>query len=120
MEGEQISIPSLIIILVLGGLIIRYLFFGGPGSGSGGGNAQGRMARDSSAAMRTREAAVERIQQMFPQIDRRNILWDLQRNGCNIAATTERILSGRLETVRHLWLMFVLRRSSVCRVVFVR
>jgi len=38
---------------------------------------------------------VERIQQMFPQVGRRLIMWDLQRNGGNIAATTERILSGR-------------------------
>ena len=43
---------------------------------------------------------MERIQQMFPQTSRRCIMWDLQRNGGNVAATTERILSGRgLETV---------------------
>jgi coupling of ubiquitin conjugation to ER degradation protein 1 len=36
---------------------------------------------------------------MFPQIARRTIMWDLQRNGGSVAATTERILSGRgLET----------------------
>ena len=43
---------------------------------------------------------MERIQQMFPQVSRRNIMWDLQRNGGNVVATTERILSGRgLEVV---------------------
>lgn len=37
---------------------------------------------------------------MFPQIGRREIQWDLQRNGGSPAATTERILSGRgLEVV---------------------
>lgn len=36
---------------------------------------------------------------MFPQVERRSILWDLQRNGGNIQSTTERILAGRLETV---------------------
>jgi hypothetical protein len=38
---------------------------------------------------------VERVQQMFPQVSRRSIMWDLQRNGGNVVATTERILSGR-------------------------
>ncbi|GMF70809.1 unnamed protein product [Aspergillus oryzae] len=37
---------------------------------------------------------------MFPQLSTRDIMWDLQRNGGNVAATTERILTGRgLETV---------------------
>lgn len=37
---------------------------------------------------------------MFPQVSRRSIMWDLQRNGGNVVATTERILSGRgLEVV---------------------
>lgn len=37
---------------------------------------------------------------MFPQIDRRSIMWNLQRDGGNVGATTERVLSGRgLEVV---------------------
>lgn len=32
---------------------------------------------------------------MFPQVSRRSVMWDLQRNGGNVVATTERILSGR-------------------------
>jgi coupling of ubiquitin conjugation to ER degradation protein 1 len=37
---------------------------------------------------------------MFPQLSTRDIMWDLQRNGGNVAATTERILTGRgLDTV---------------------
>ncbi|KAI1450233.1 hypothetical protein F5Y02DRAFT_367985 [Annulohypoxylon stygium] len=91
MADEQVSLTSLILIIVLGGLIIRYLFFS-PAS------QPPRTTRDAQSASRAREAAVERIQQMFPQVDRRTILWDLHRNGGNIAATTERILSGRLET----------------------
>jgi hypothetical protein len=31
---------------------------------------------------------------MFPQLNRRDIMWDLQRNGGSVAATTERILGG--------------------------
>lgn len=45
-------------------------------------------------------AHVQQISSMFPQVDRRAIQWDLQRNGGSIAATTERILSrGFLDMV---------------------
>ena len=45
-------------------------------------------------------AQVEQIAQMFPQLNRRDIMWDLQRNGGSMAATTERVLGGRgLEVV---------------------
>ncbi|KAI0840910.1 hypothetical protein F5Y06DRAFT_232979 [Hypoxylon sp. FL0890] len=91
MADEQVSLTSLILIIVLGGLIIRYLFFS-PSTPAA------RPVRDAQSASRAREAAVEHIQQMFPQVDRRTVLWDLHRNGGNIAATTDRILSGRIET----------------------
>ncbi|PFH56895.1 hypothetical protein XA68_15809 [Ophiocordyceps unilateralis] len=91
MANDQISLPYLAAILLVSGLMIRYLFFSGP--------PVRRLATTSpEAAMRSREAAVERIQQMFPQTERRSILWDLQRNGGSIQSTTERILAGRLET----------------------
>ncbi|KAK7958354.1 hypothetical protein PG988_013202 [Apiospora saccharicola] len=93
MADEQISIPSLILIVVLGGLAVRYFFFSSATPSTGQ-----QQPRDAAAAARTREAAVERIQQMFPQLDRRAILWDLQRTGGSISATTERVLSGRIET----------------------
>ncbi|KAK8051945.1 hypothetical protein PG993_003330 [Apiospora rasikravindrae] len=92
MADEQISLPSLILIVVIGGLVVRYLFF------SSATPASQQQPRDAASAARTREAAVERIQQMFPQLDRRTILWDLQRTGGSISATTERVLSGRIET----------------------
>ncbi|KAK7956238.1 coupling of ubiquitin conjugation to ER degradation 1 [Apiospora aurea] len=92
MADEQISLPSLILIVVIGGLVVRYLFFSSPSP------ASQQQPRDAASAARTREAAVERIQQMFPQLDRRTILWDLQRTGGSISATTERVLSGRIET----------------------
>ncbi|KAI0848295.1 hypothetical protein F5Y00DRAFT_238795 [Daldinia vernicosa] len=93
MADEQVSLTSLIFIIVLGGLIIRYLFFSPQAQPS-------RPLRDAQAVSRAREAAVERIQQIFgpDRVDRRTILWDLHRNGGNIAATTERILAGRIET----------------------
>lgn len=90
MSEDQISLPYFLAILVVFGLFIRYLF---------GGSAPQQPARSPEAVMRSREVAVERIQQMFPQAERRSILWDLQRNGGNIQNTTERILAGRLDTV---------------------
>lgn len=95
MANDQINVPSLVIIVLLSGLIIRYLFFSPPPANSAASRSRGAVGE---AAARQREAAAERIQQMFPQVDRRTALWDLQRNGGNVAATTERALSGRLET----------------------
>ncbi|TVY49465.1 Coupling of ubiquitin conjugation to ER degradation protein [Lachnellula occidentalis] len=92
-SDQTINLPQLILILVLGGLAIRYFFF------SSNSPSTGNRGATSANNVRAREADVERIQQMFPQVSRRNIMWDLQRNGGNVAATTERILSGRgLET----------------------
>ncbi|TPX10493.1 uncharacterized protein E0L32_008543 [Thyridium curvatum] len=103
MADDQINVPSLVLVLVLSGLVIRYLFFSPSGDQAGGAQqgSGGRSTRDASAAataQRRRDEAAERIVQMFPQVDRRTALWDLQRNGCNITATTERILAGRMET----------------------
>lgn len=91
-DEQSINIPQLVIVLVLGGLAIKYLFFTTPAANT---------ARPRGATIRAREQDVEQIQSMFPQVGRRLIMWDLQRNGGNIAVTTERILSGRgLEEVR--------------------
>lgn len=94
MSDDQISTPVFMAILVILGFIIRYLFFNGAGS-----NAGAQSSRSPEARLRAGEVAVERIQQMFPQAERRSILWDLQRNGMNIQTTIERILGGALETV---------------------
>jgi len=90
MANEQISLPYLVVILLVTAFVIRFLFFS---------PAPPPAPRQSAqSVLRMREAAVERIQQMFPQVERRTILWDLQRNGGNIQATSERILAGRMET----------------------
>lgn len=95
-SDRTINVPQLIMILLLGGLAIRYFFFNSSATSQNRGGS-------SASNIRAREADVERIQQMFPQVSRRSIMWDLQRNGGNLAATTERILSGRgLEVVRNL------------------
>lgn len=83
---QTINLPQLLLILILGGLAVRYFFFSSTSTLPRGGSSSSRAAR---------EADVERVQQMFPQIPRRDIMWDLQRNGGNMVATTERILSGR-------------------------
>lgn len=95
--SNEISIPTLVVVCVIGGLVFKYLFWPSA-SGGGSSGAQGG-GRDSASQQRQRELAVERIQQMFPQVERRTILWDLQRNGGSIAATTEKILSGTIQLV---------------------
>src|SRR5271167_2046995 len=108
MADEQTISIQLLLILFLGGIAIRWFFFTSSSS-------RNSSATSSPNNLRAREADVERVQQMFPQIARRTIMWDLQRNGGNVAATTERILSdGGLETVsdfRHL-VVYVTELSS--------
>ncbi|OBT94963.1 hypothetical protein VE01_07477 [Pseudogymnoascus verrucosus] len=87
-DDQTINLPQLVIILLLGGFAVRYFFFSAPQSPD-------QPSASSRGGVRVREADVDRVQQMFPQVGRRTIMWDLQRNGGNIAATTERILSGR-------------------------
>lgn len=96
---QQISLAYVILFIVIGGTIVRFLFFGTPQPAA---PAWTGASRNPLAVLRARDAAVERIQQMFPQVDRRTILWDLQRNGGNIQATSERILAGSIEEVSFL------------------
>ena len=61
-------------------------------------NKPGAPGPSSSSTSRGRQIDITRVDQvsaMFPQLDRRAIAWDLQSNGGNVAATTERVLSGR-------------------------
>lgn len=95
MADEQVSFTSFVLIVVLGGLVIRYLFFPSTSATT----TSGSPTRDSAAFARAAEASAERIQQMFPQLDRRTILWELHRNRGNVGLTTDRILAGRIETV---------------------
>lgn len=112
MANDEINVPSLVLILVVSGFLIRHFFFRGSPSTSGargsseagargaaGQQGQSRDQRRAEALDRRTEAAVEHIQQIFPYADRREVWWDLRRNGLNVAATTERILAGRLDTV---------------------
>jgi coupling of ubiquitin conjugation to ER degradation protein 1 len=115
-QTQQLNLSSLAVLMVVSGLIIRYFFFSpASDSSSSSSTSSSRRGADPAALARAREAAVDRIQQMFPQVDRRTLLWDLQRTGGSVAATTERILAGRLETVSFLFFLSSLSRSSVLR-----
>ena len=84
-DEATISLPSLAFVAVLGFIIYRYF------------TSSSRSASPSSARVagqRFTPAQVEQITAMFPQLNRRDIMWDLQRNGGSVAATTERILGG--------------------------
>lgn len=92
-EEATLSIPSLAFVAFLSFFIIRY--FMSSRSPSAGDQTPRRNGQ------RFTPAQVEQIVQMFPQLSRRDIMWDLQRNGGSVAATTERILAGRgLDPVR--------------------
>ena len=83
----SINIPQLIAVAIVGFLAIRW-FLKIPSADSS----------SSSSSRGGRQVDVNKVDQvsaMFPQLDRRTIAWDLQRNGGNVAATTERVLSGR-------------------------
>ena len=98
-EEPSLNIPSLLTLAVVSFFVIRWFFNrdSEPGSGSGGGG------RSRARGNAVDPAQVEQISQMFPQLNAREIMWDLQRNGGSVAATSERILGGRgLEVVSFL------------------
>ncbi|KAL4807082.1 hypothetical protein BDV18DRAFT_159302 [Aspergillus unguis] len=89
-EEPSINIPSLLTLAVVSFFVIRWFFKRDDDNSSG---APGSRARARGNVVDP--AQVEQINQMFPQLNTREIMWDLQRNGGNAAATTERVLSGR-------------------------
>ena len=83
---STVNIPQIIVVAVVGFLAIRWYMSKPAGS-----------AQDPRPA-RSRQvdpAKVEQVAAMFPQLDRRTIAWDLQRNGQNVQATIERVLMGQ-------------------------
>jgi len=93
MAEQTLNIPQIFVFLVVSALVIRWLFSKPSTSGA-------QSAHSGRGDSRISPAQIDQIASMFPQLDRRMIAWDLQRNGGNVAATTERVLSGRsLETV---------------------
>jgi coupling of ubiquitin conjugation to ER degradation protein 1 len=94
-EEPSLNISSLLTLAVVSFFVIRWFLKRDGEAGEGSGRSRARRNVVDPAQ-------VEQISQMFPQLSTRDIMWDLQRNGGNVAATTERILTGRgLETVSH-------------------
>lgn len=87
MAEQSINIPQLIAVALVGFLVIRW--FVKPTTSAGSSSPPPSRGRAVDATK------VEQVASMFPQLDRRTIAWDLQRNGGSVSATTERVLSGR-------------------------
>lgn len=106
---QTLNIPSLVLVVILATFTIRYFFFSSPSSSSSSAASSSSRASSSSASAsasaRVNLQHVDQIANMFPQVGRREIMWDLQGNGGSVAATTERILGGRgLERVSFFFL----------------
>ena len=86
-DETSINFGQIFAVAVIGYLVFRW--FTSPTSPSTQSSSRNAAGRQVSPAH------VETVAQMFPQLDRRTIMWDLQRNGGSVPATTERILSGR-------------------------
>ncbi|KAK2759473.1 hypothetical protein FQN54_002951 [Arachnomyces sp. PD_36] len=95
-EEPTLNIPSLLTLAVVSFFVIRW-FLGSrtPGDDSTSGWSGSTGAGGRGGGRRVDPAHVEQISQMFPQLNRRDIMWDLQRNGGSVASTTERVLTGR-------------------------
>lgn len=87
MAEQSINVPQVIVFLIVTVLAIRW-YFSKP-------SAPHTRATPHRSTTRMNPAQIDQVAQMFPQLSRRDIAWDLQRNGGNAAATTERILGGR-------------------------
>ncbi|KAF2650402.1 hypothetical protein K491DRAFT_707598 [Lophiostoma macrostomum CBS 122681] len=87
MAEQTLNVPQLVVFIVLAFLGVRW-YLRKPAAGSTRPTGQ-------SHGVRIDPAQIDQVAQMFPQLDRRQIAWDLQRNGGNVSATTERVLTGR-------------------------
>ncbi|KAJ9606971.1 hypothetical protein H2200_008982 [Cladophialophora chaetospira] len=93
-EEATISIPSLAFVAVLGYFIYRY-FFSSNNPSDPSSTSSSSTQRGTTPGIRFTPAQVDQIAQMFPQLSRRDIMWDLHRNRGSVQATTERVLMGR-------------------------
>lgn len=93
-QQQTLNIPQLVAFLLISGLAIRWFFFSPSSSSSSVISSQSQGYRDRGGR-RVDERHVEQVQAMFPQYGRREVMWELMRNGGSVQATTERILGGR-------------------------
>jgi hypothetical protein len=93
MTEQTLNPFNMLVVVVLTALAVRWYM-------SKPANNAARPAAASRSGPRVSPAQIEQVASMFPQLDRRSIAWDLSRNGGNVSATTEKVLSGRaLDTV---------------------
>ena len=85
--STSINIPQIVAVVVVGFLAIRWYMSKPPTNGSN--------TSSSRSNNRIDPAKIDAVSAVFPQLDRRSIAWDLQRNGGNVEATTARVLDGR-------------------------
>ncbi|KAF1925238.1 uncharacterized protein M421DRAFT_262926 [Didymella exigua CBS 183.55] len=86
MAEQSINIPQVVVFAVVAFLVYRWYSSKPSASGT---------RPTAIRSTRIDPAQIDTVAQMFPQLNRRDIAWDLQSNGGNAAATTERVLSGR-------------------------
>ncbi|RMZ73493.1 amfr [Pyrenophora seminiperda CCB06] len=89
MAEQSINVPQVLIFVVVIFLVSRWYLSKSADA------APGTRAAGNRATFRVNPAHIDQVAEMLPQLSRRDIAWDLQRNGGNVAATTERALSGR-------------------------
>ncbi|KAF2258181.1 hypothetical protein CC78DRAFT_537991 [Lojkania enalia] len=90
MAEQTLNIPQILVFLLVAFLGYRW-FVAKPSSTSTRSGSQNR-------AVRVNPVQVDQIEAMFPQLSRRDIAYDLHKNGGNVTATTEKVLAGgRLE-----------------------
>lgn len=99
-ESPTLSIPSLAILALFAFLLYRYLLSSNTSSSTSPSSSLSA-AEQRRTGLHFTPAQVEQVAQMFPQLGRREIMWDLQRNRGSVQATVERIMGGRgLDVVR--------------------
>ncbi|KAK5129686.1 hypothetical protein LTR08_002978 [Meristemomyces frigidus] len=86
-EQTSINIPQIFAVALVGFFALRW-YLNKPPAPPG---EDARPRRGNQVDL----VKVEQVIAMFPQLDRRTIAWDLQRNGGSVSACTERVLSGR-------------------------
>ncbi|KAF2727733.1 hypothetical protein EJ04DRAFT_517069 [Polyplosphaeria fusca] len=87
MAEQTLNVPQLIVFIIVTVLAVRWYLSKPSATGT-------RPQSDQVRNVRISPAQIDQIATMFPQLQRRDIAWDLQRNGGNVAATTERMLNG--------------------------
>ena len=92
MAEQTLNIPQIIVFIAVTVLIVRW--FLKP-------SAAGQPSSASNRAARINPAQIDHLVQMFPQLDRRTVAWNLNRAGGNAQAITETLLAGgTLQQVR--------------------